>query len=1140
MRYSPYRSLTLLFVVLISSLALLRSQARAQSALQRVNPTTPPARGRSDVRALLPGESVEREIAGGEAHGYEVSLKEKEFLRVVVDQQGIDLVVTLYGPSKKKQLEVNLRGGDYGPEPVSYEVGERGTYQLDVRPFASVATRGRYRMVNETRPTATGQDRERLAAERLLLEARELELLLENEPMRKSIEKREQALVLWRRLSDRFWEAATLSSNGYSYIYLGENHKALEVFSQALSIHRAMRNRRGEALALSSIGDTYRFQGNVKKALVFYHQALPLIREVNYPRAEAGILHDLGKAYNSSGEVQRGLEYLNQALQLYKVVGDSVGQADCLYGLGYVYAEIGEMQKALELYQQSLSLCKGSSHSDLIQQDSVLEQIIMIYARLYNIPKALELSQRRLQLLRNINSRSEEVLSLAGISKLYALAGEKQRAYESTNEALRLSKTIDVLSGEIGFQFAFSIGTTYELLGERKMALEFYERALSNARAAGNRPSESAMLSIVADIYDGLGEKQKALVLYREALAVARMIGDKRAEAHALSGLGSLYFNRRELHQALEFHHQALVLEREVKDRESEGTTLGLLMLLWSISGNPNLAILCGKEAVNAYQESRGRIKDLDLVTQKEYLKRREHIYRALADLLINTGRLPEAERVLEMLKEEEFLDYVRRDAGVASGLAKRVDLSDAERKAIAEYSKIADELTALGAKRAALDAERLKLPEDAPFPKQAELDEVKRKLLTAETAFTVYLRALADEFGKKHERVEQAKSDLQGDLQRWAIPGAVIISTVVGEDHLHVILTTPSTQKVHTVNKTSGEINTLVAEFRVAVKNPRIDPRPAGQKLYDVLIKPLEADLKGAGAVTLVWSLDGTLRYVPLAALWDGRQYIAERFANVVITLASRTKIGETPTDRRHWRALGLGVSTAHEGFAALAAVPEELRGVIREQGTAETGVLEGRRLLDPAFTQEALARAQGRYPVMHIASHFSFVPGSESNSFLLLGDGSRLTLDKIRGERTMFAGVQLLTLSACDTATGTAEASGKEVESFGKLAQDGGALGVLATLWQVADLSTRDLMIAFYRIYSQTPGLTKAEALQRAQLSLLNGETTVSTNNTQRAKLVAETGNDAGQVRFKFDLQKPYAHPYYWAPFILIGNWR
>ncbi|MGH9882950.1 MAG: CHAT domain-containing protein, partial [Pyrinomonadaceae bacterium] len=941
-------------------------------------------------------------------------------------------------------------------------------------------------------------------------------------------------------LGDRVWEAATLGSNGSNYLFLGESNKALEVFNQALPIHRALRNRRGEALVLASIAFTYRHQGNVRKALELYQQALTLIREVHYPRAEAGILNDIGNAYSSSGDVQKALGYLNDALQLYKVIRDSIGQADCLYSLGFIYVQIGEMQKALEYYQQSLSFRKGNSASDLTLQSSVLGQIITIYARLHDIPKAIEFSQRRLQLIRKSNDRSEEALSLAYIGSLYAFAGEKQRAYEFINEALRISKAVDVSSGVMAIGFAVSIGGTYDRLGEKQKAIEFYNQALSSARAAGYRGLEPDLLSSVANIHLELGEKQKALDLYREALAVARVLGDKRVEAHALSGLGGLHFEQREWDSALGFYHQALALEREVRDRYSQGHTLGLLMTLWSIRGNRNLAILYGKEAINAYQETRTGIKDLDLTTQKAFLKSREPIYRALAALLIDQGRLPEAERVLEMLKEEEFLDYVRRDAGVASALAKRVDLSATERKAIDEYARICDELTALGAKRAALDAERNKLPEDAPFPKQAELEEVKRKLLAADTAFQVYLRSLADEFGKKHERVELAETDLQSDLKRWGLPGAVVISTLLGEDRLHVILTTPNTQKAHTINKTSKEINALVAEFREAVKNPGMDPRPAGKKLYDVLIGPLEADLHGAGAVTLVWSLDGTLRYVPLAALWDGRQYIAERFANVVITLASRTKIGERPTDRRQWNALGLGVSTAHEGFAALSAVPEELRGIIREQGASETGVMEGRRLLDPAFTQVALARAQDRYRVVHIASHFSFAPGSESNSFLLLGDGTRLTLDKIRSERTMFAGVQLLTLSACNTATGSDEANGKEVESFGKLAQDGGALAVLATLWQVADPSTRDLMIAFYRIYSQTPDLTKAEALQRAQLSLLNGETTESLHHTQRAKLVGEAGNSAAHARFKFDPQKPYAHPYYWAPFILIGNWR
>jgi CHAT domain-containing protein len=182
----------------------------------------------------------------------------------------------------------------------------------------------------------------------------------------------------------------------------------------------------------------------------------------------------------------------------------------------------------------------------------------------------------------------------------------------------------------------------------------------------------------------------------------------------------------------------------------------------------------------------------------------------------------------------------------------------------------------------------------------------------------------------------------------------------------------------------------------------------------------------------------------------------------------------------------------------------------------------------------------------VVHVASHFQFSPGNETNSALLLGDGSFLSLAQIKSLPNVFGGVELLTLSACNTATGGAGADGKEIEGFGVLAQRQGAKAVVASLWPVFDTSTKVLMQDFYRIREARADTTKAEALRQAQLRLLRGETTTEgaapMATTAGRQIIHEEDKPVAGNRplFKPDPKKPYAHPYYWAPFILIGNWR
>lgn len=237
----------------------------------------------------------------------------------------------------------------------------------------------------------------------------------------------------------------------------------------------------------------------------------------------------------------------------------------------------------------------------------------------------------------------------------------------------------------------------------------------------------------------------------------------------------------------------------------------------------------------------------------------------------------------------------------------------------------------------------------------------------------------------------------------------------------------------------------------------------------------------------------------------------------------------------------MGLGVSKSVGGFPALGNVPEELRAIVRDMEQKErTGLLKGHRLLDEQFTMAAFKLHLGHYNVIHAATHFSFRAGTREESlesFLLLGSGERLTLAQVKDAGTMFSGVELLVLSACDTAAGGKGADGREIEGFGVLAQKAGARTVMATLWPVADPSTRELMVRFYELHGSMPHITKAEALRLAQMSLLrvDGKQSVELRSTRERTV----GSDGRKSNSSFP-PKGFAHPYYWAPFLLIGNWK
>jgi CHAT domain-containing protein len=209
--------------------------------------------------------------------------------------------------------------------------------------------------------------------------------------------------------------------------------------------------------------------------------------------------------------------------------------------------------------------------------------------------------------------------------------------------------------------------------------------------------------------------------------------------------------------------------------------------------------------------------------------------------------------------------------------------------------------------------------------------------------------------------------------------------------------------------------------------------------------------------------------------------------------------------------------------------------------------GIMPGTIRLNQAFTKQSLTEGlRSGAPVVHIASHFSYNSAAPERSFLLLG-ASHMTVEEMQDLSNPFEKVELLTLSACDTAMGSA--NGKEVEGLAYVAQSLGAKSVIASLWPVSDRGTDELMLRFYRIRAANPQITKSDAFNQAQLSALRGDEPAQ-NESQQSR----TGTDSGQGRgteaisggsarlplYKPDPNRPFAHPHFWAAFILIGNWK
>jgi tetratricopeptide (TPR) repeat protein/CHAT domain-containing protein len=902
----------------------------------------------------------------------------------------------------------------------------------------------------------------------------------------KAIEYYNQFLEICRETLDREDEAIALDGLAFSYKALQQYEKAIAHYEQAIAKFSELANWRAEGIALIGLGDAYCGLSQFEKAIGSYNCALEICKV--YDHADEGnTLDRLGNSYYSLGQYERAAEYGEQALELYQKLTDWAGMARALNNLGNAYRSLSQYAKAIRDYEQALA-----------------------------IPQIAPDRPGRARLLNNLGN-------------CYYSLSSYDKAVSSFKQALQIYRDVDD-SVDAGVVLN-NMGEAYRSLSQYGKAIDCYEQALLFFPRPDDRANEAATLNNLGNAYKSKGYYVKAIACHRSALAISYKVQDPSVQGAALNNLGEDYKSLGDDKTAIGYYHQALGILREGKDRERKGTVFHNLMLALKALHKTTLAIVDGKQAINAYQDIRTSIRGLAKELQTSFIDSRESTYRELASLLISQGRLAEAEQVLDLLKVEEYSKIVRRDGPVGDA----VGLSPAEQEA----QKIDSELAAIGKERGDLEAQLIAKTLTAAGT--IRLDQIDRELMPEiNKRLDHQAKEIAKEYGTTPDNLHRRGIQrVISDLGR----GAVALYTLVSKDAGWLILVTADFRKAYSMDV--KRLPETVLDLRLALRDARYDPLPAAQKLYRMLMaQPLKrgptlaADLRTYGAKTLMWSLDGVLRYIPIAVLHDGQHYMVEQYCNVVITTDQWLRDKSDPTQ---WTALGLGVSVERDGFPALPGAERELKAIIRERGETTGGVLEGLRRLNDQFTQKSmLDELKNGYPVVHVATHFSYDPVNNDDSVLVLGDGN-LRLGDLKNFTNIFAKVDLLVLSACDTAA-LGKDNGRDAEGLAYQAQALGAKAVLASLWPVADVGTEVLMREFYSIRIKEAKLTKAEALREAQLELLNGRNPAPADNVVNRAPAVQPG-DANHMNlrpFRANREAPYSHPYYWAPFVLIGNWR
>jgi CHAT domain-containing protein/Flp pilus assembly protein TadD len=719
-----------------------------------------------------------------------------------------------------------------------------------------------------------------------------------------------------------------------------------------------------------------------------------------------------------------------------------------------------------------------------------------------------------------------------GVSNL--ALGEKTAAIVALNESLRLWRVLGARDWEAAT--LNTLGSAYLSISEYQQALDAYQAARTMHRANGHRLGEAQTLSNLGLLYQSLGEWRQAADYYKGAMALDRALGERRQEAVALHNLGEVYLLMGEYRRALEACSQALSLHRALDDTPGTAHTLKHLGVAHFYLGKLQLAL-------DYYRQS------LALCRAAGFRQMEAGVLDDLGAVYASRG---EAERALELYEQALFLARaVAHRGGEASALAGIAHVERERGNLHASRERIEAALVITGMIRGRINSQDLRA---SYFAARRDYHEFYIDLLmrldereplaghdsaALEASEQARARSLLDLLPAA--KIETTPAAVPETLQRPAIqslldPRSALLEYVMGRDRSFLFVATR--ESLHSYRlPPKREIELLVRELRAALASPsrREFGRyvSAARRLYDLLLAPAAEILRGQHRLLI--APDGALYHLPFEALiGDGaggrqRGYRDPRY------LLNRWAISYTPSASvlAGLRARPAGNSDSSPGkiflaFADPAYEADSAGAPMRTAGLTGRGKL--RRLVETSREVSGIARlyrpedaaifarqsateeqvkineAVGRARRLHFATHARMDEQRPQASGLLLARSADSPEDDVLQIAEVFGlklRAELVVLSACETGLGRT-LSGEGVIGLTRAFMSAGARSVAVSLWQVADASTAELMVGFYSHLDRSSD--KAEALRRAKLELI----------------------EAGR----------YAHPYFWAPFVLSGD--
>jgi CHAT domain-containing protein len=843
---------------------------------------------------------------------------------------------------------------------------------------------------------------------------------------------------------------------------------------------------------------------------------LPIVEQIRVetpapPSTDA--LMQQGQQLYDAERYPEAIAQLQQAIQAYQNQGNVLGQAMALRNLALVHQALGEWPQANDAIASSLQLLQPASPGNTEQ--------LKVLARVLDLQGTLQLRQ----------GQAEEAL----VTWEQAIATYRQAGDES-----------GALHSQINQAQAF------QTLGFYRRAIATLTPLTESLRQQPNSLTKAVALRSLGDALQSIGALEASQNVLEEGVMVAEQLQDSSAISAAQFSLGNTLRAQGKVPEALEFYRQAA--DTSPNPVTQVQATLNELSLLIAAEQRAEAQSLLPhvETRLNALPLSQARIYAQVNFAQSLLQLQRQHATQPGASQESMSSLASVAQRLAQARQQAKELADVRAEsfalgslAGVyektgqwetaetlteqALVLAQTVSAADIAYRwqwqlgrifkaeadlAAAKPGKYQDAIAAYSAAIDTLQVLRNDLVAISPEVQlsfQESVEPIHRELVS--------LLLAPEEAETSQENLEKARTVIESlqlaeldnffreaclDAQPVEIDqvdrAAAVIYPIMLQDRLEVVLSLPQQKLRHYASPIPrSQVETTVEQLRrqLVIRSSR-QFLTFSQRLYDWLIRPLEADLTNSGAKTLIFVLDGPMRNIPMAVLNDGQQYLLEKYS-LGLTPGLQL-LDPRPLVRGKLSVLTAGLTEPRQGFSALPNVLPEVEQIQQE--------VPSRVLLNQAFTSTAFqeAIAKNPSPVVHLATHGKF--SSQLDQTFILTWDSRIDINQLntllqRADLSQANPIELLVLSACQTAAGDQLAA----LGLAGVAVRAGARSTLATLWQVSDEATSILMREFYQeIVNDT--ITKAEALRLAQLKVLQ----------------------TPQFR---------QHPYYWAAYVMVGSW-